>query len=502
MLTNPIHQVFGARQLSRRNPRGSRASRQSMASDSAMLSNIDERSTQFGGSRARSLSGSSAFLLNRNPASDGRASVAFDTGSAQGGTHSRADSSGMYTPTTPGANSAFSHPKGYQPMAAGPPKSGSVIGFKPEPFDPYYRPPRPRARTLETQQSGDGENTPAGPTGDAEPAVVGAATAGHPVPAYLGTARDDPDLEDSRPARKDYAVREVDFYYRVRGPALSHRVTRKLKTGPADPTGTVSSASGWFHRLLGGKTKEQGKGFEVVRSSRAPPPGLFPPAEGDEFHEPYRDDPDAPASEEAAGGHSRQISAVTASSYHDSEGDDTVREEDHDAEDTAEYAPQLPQIDAGGSIELPSRIGSRSSTNPPRRPTVPRKSSRRHTPRHSTDDSNPALESITGSSGSVARSQGTQGSEMLHPSDQQASRLPFTSSESGSRVSEGRTGSVASTASTIQRTVSNEPGTPSGLGFVVHHRAGASVHQAPGDHPITGSTAELVEQGTDSDSAQ
>lgn len=406
----------------------------------------------------------------------------------------------MYTPTTPGGNGNFSHPKGYQPIAAGIPKSGSVIGFKPGPFDPYYRPPRPRARTLEAQPSVDGDTLEAVPIDDAEPVAEGTVAAGHPLPAYLGTARDDQDLEDSRPGRKDYAVREVDFYYRVRGPALSHTGTRKLKTGPADPTGPVSSASGWFHRLLGGKTKEQGKGFEVVRSTRARPPGLFPPAEGDEYHEPYRDDPDAPVSEDTAGGHSRQISAMTASSYHDSEGDGIVREEDHDVEGTD--APQLPQIDVGDSIELPSRVGSRSSTFTSRRPTVPRKSSRRHTPSHSTDGPDLALMPITGSPNSVTRSHETQGSETLHPSDQQAGRLPFTSSESEGRISQGRSGSLASTASTIQRAVSNDQGTPSGLGFVAHHRAGASIHQAPGEHPITGSTAELVEQGNDSDSVQ
>ncbi|KAJ0374885.1 hypothetical protein COL26b_006901 [Colletotrichum chrysophilum] len=72
--------------------------------------------------------------------------------------------------------------------------------------------------------------------------------------------------------RADYSTREVDFYYGVRGPALnSEGVGRKLGTGPADPTGPMSSAAGWFRNFFGGKTKEKGKGFEVVRSSRMPP---------------------------------------------------------------------------------------------------------------------------------------------------------------------------------------------------------------------------------------
>ncbi|KAI8282665.1 hypothetical protein K4K59_007893 [Colletotrichum sp. SAR11_240] len=71
---------------------------------------------------------------------------------------------------------------------------------------------------------------------------------------------------------RNYSTREVDFYYGVRGPALnSEGVGRKLGTGPADPTGPMSSAAGWFRNFFGGKTKEKGKGFEVVRSSRMPP---------------------------------------------------------------------------------------------------------------------------------------------------------------------------------------------------------------------------------------
>jgi hypothetical protein len=72
--------------------------------------------------------------------------------------------------------------------------------------------------------------------------------------------------------RTDYSTREVDFYYGVRGPALnSDRPGRKLGTGPADPTGPVATAAGWFRNLFSGKTKEKGKGFEVVRSARMPP---------------------------------------------------------------------------------------------------------------------------------------------------------------------------------------------------------------------------------------
>lgn len=39
------------------------------------------------------------------------------------------------------------------------------------------------------------------------------------------------------------------------------------------------------------------------------------------------------------------------------------------------------------------------------------------------------------------------------------------------------------------------------MGYVAHHRAGASIHQLDSEHPLTGSTAELVEQTTDSESS-
>ncbi|CRG91568.1 putative membrane protein C1322,03 [Talaromyces islandicus] len=490
-----LTKVFGARQLSRRNPRSS--TRQSMASDAAMLANMDERSTPFGESRARSLSGSSAFLL-RNQVSDGRVSTAYDAGSAHGGTHSRAGSSGMYTPTTPGASSAFSHPAGYQPMTM--PKMASFLGLKPEAIDPYYRPPRPKSKAPETPVSGAGERTQNSSESDTEDNAGDQEHAGHAVPAaYLGAARDEPDLEDSRPNRKDYAVREVDFYYRVRGPALSHKGTRKLKTGPADPTGPVSSASGWFRRFMGGKTKEPSKGFEVVRSSRAPPAGLFPPAEDEEYHEPYRDEPDAQnPNKDGAGSHSRNVSGATASSNNDSD-----QAEGHGREEKTKDSFQLPQVDAGGSIELPSRVGSRSSVfTTSSRPPVPRKSSRRQTQMDGLDGVDPGLVAIPGSPEPIAgeATNHPMSSEMLQPSESQA-RLPFAASDSGSKHSHGdRSGSVASTSSTIQRTASAEPGRPSGMGYVVQHRAGASIHQPGSENTIAGSAAELVEQNADSES--
>ncbi|KAJ5109647.1 hypothetical protein N7532_002292 [Penicillium argentinense] len=264
-----LSKVFGMRQLSRREARGGIA-RQSMGSEAAMLANVDGRmSSQWEGSRPRSLSGSSGMLLNRATASEGRASAILDYASSQGGgSHSRAPSGNLY------ANS----PTAYT-GAGGSPSSSTFMAAHPR--DPYYRPPRPGAVRRDTQPGANDRSKRSSRTflkpsrsggadddlGDGPP-MSGRGT---PVPAYLPAPKDDMELEDPR-QRKDYAVREVDFYYRVRGPPLSHTGTRKLKTGPADPTGPVSSATGWFRNFFQGKTKDKGKGFEVVRSARAPPP--------------------------------------------------------------------------------------------------------------------------------------------------------------------------------------------------------------------------------------
>jgi hypothetical protein len=124
-----------------------------------------------------------------------------------------------------------------------------------------------------------------------------------PYPRTQHRGGSDLDLADPAPReRTDYAVREVDYYYGVRGPALSNAPARKLKTGPADPVGPVSSATTWFQRLVGGKRKDKGKGFEVVRSSRVPANKAREPLEDEEGQElqtsppmnylPYTDSPD------------------------------------------------------------------------------------------------------------------------------------------------------------------------------------------------------------------
>lgn len=362
------------RQLSRRVPRN-KAPRHSATSQAAILgTDLERTSTQLDGSRPRSLSGSSALLLGRGGRPE---SLGLEGGSSYGAAHSRSGST-QYTPTTPGGISAFSHGgTGYHSGGSGSPRAG-VIGFKHGPMDPYYRPPRQQRNTLDGPSGGRHRGLSiSNIEGEDSDQIEGPSMPGEdtPTPAYLRAPKEDPDgdVDDTERDRADYAVREVDFYYRVRGPALSKTPTRKLKTGPADPTGPVSSATGWFRGFFGGKTKDKAKGFEVVRSARAPPPGLIPAAERDEFPEHYEDEPDNPEGAPLAGPANRRESG----SLYDPAGEDNQHRRTMSAD-----PPTLPPIESSDAIELPSRTGSKNVSQKPtnlriRPPTVPRRSSKR-----------------------------------------------------------------------------------------------------------------------------
>lgn len=131
------------RQLSRRNPRRSGRARQSINSDAAMLAQeSDRKSLQWNGGRSRSMSGSSAILLNRQGASDVRTSVGLDSVSAGGAGD---------TPISGGA-SAFSYfPGGSQAAGHGATAGGIVNLRNAETADPYYRPPRQRRTTMDAR---------------------------------------------------------------------------------------------------------------------------------------------------------------------------------------------------------------------------------------------------------------------------------------------------------------------------------------------------------------
>jgi hypothetical protein len=390
-----LTKVFGKRDLAKRNHRHQRSS---MNSNAAMLAHDgNQGSIQLSGGRARSLSGSSAVLLN-GPYSGNRESVGFD-GFSQG----EYSHGGGTSPGTPGTNATpFTFLPGSTSSSRRP-----TMGTMLDNPDPYYRPPRARKHTMESitasltngrSQSADLTNTPYADRPDVESGDLGEGPSSWSpgkrsiTPAFLRMQRDDSDPSIERRNNTDYSVRESDFYYGLRGPALSSQPTRKLKTGPADPMGPVSSAAGWFKSLgfLAGKKKEKGKGFEVVRSTRMPPQMI---AEEEEEsppppQEPYHDSPAGSPSnkkkplQQDSPGAATGAGAIRPPSV--SESDQSSDEDYDDIPHTrvSDLAPTLGPIDTGGGIELPSRIGSRASRvsrNQPssRAPTIPRKSSRR-----------------------------------------------------------------------------------------------------------------------------
>jgi hypothetical protein len=335
--------------------------------------------------------------------------------------------------------------------------------------------------------------------------------------------------------KTDYAVREVDFYYGVRGGALSSG-TRKLKTGPADPTGPVSTATGWFKNLLGGKTKEKHKGFEVVRSARAPPPGLFPPPtpipEG-LSSEPYHDD--VQAEESHANRNAPRVASpisqrqVQRQSQNQSVYDDIPLDDSDDGEEPISPVstvpvrpPSLPLIESVGGIELPSRIGSEASrksrgkkaktqdTDVPAVPAIPRKSSRRQSGGGSQDRG--MARAALYPPGPVKHDKGSYQTS-------NANRIPFTSSQrSPVRAKRYSTGAESASSSVIRDGDENVPiqhhsytgqlrqsassalgshgadwrhDRPSNMGFVQQHRASDNIHYSPDSAEIEGSAAEI-----------
>lgn len=564
-LTNPpLFQVFGMRQLSRRNPRRGGRARHSVGSDAAILAqDSDRKSLQWNGGRSRSVSGSSALLLNSQGPGENRQSVGLDSAGSAGGAGD--------TPISGGASDFSYLPGGSQAAGQGRSAGGIVNLRSAETADPYYRPPRPRRRTLDADPphernrgswsgadwankrwSHHSPDLEGSPKPDAEgPSASGRGT---PLPAYLGGVRDrsDSDVEDPRQSKTDYATREVDFYYGVRGPALSNQPTRRLKTGPADPTGPVSSASGWIKSFFGGKTKEKGKGFEIVRSSKAPVVGRRTPSGAivPDGEAPYMDEPGAPQPQrsrdlalsdegDAIGAGTRHLpedeppSPLTSEDERDDPGS-TSDEDDwrsHRESQIPQFPPTLPTIETPGGIELPSRIASKASSRPTREstrrstrpPNIPRRSSRR--------DSSTDLDKVGGRLSTIAASppntpqRSTRFNEahsrshlMLQPPEENRRRLPFDpkhrssqsqdthkstggASVSSSMFSPGTQGTDEDAVGHVRHSSSvlgslapdlrNDR--PSSLGYVQQHRASDNIHTAGlGQPQMLGSSAEVV----------
>ena len=544
--------VFGMRQLSRRHPRRPNGPRQSVGSDAAILTQDgDQKSLQWNGSRSRSISASSAVLLKKQ-GGENRQSMGLESVSAGGPGDA---------PVSGGA-SAFSYILGGS-QSAGHTGGGGIVNLRnAEAADPYYRPPRPRRTTMEVAQprlhsrgsSADWANRrwsrhspdiEGSPLPRDSPRI---SRRGTPTPAHLGTTRErsDSDAEDPRQSKTDYATREVDFYYGVRGPALSNQPTRRLKTGPADPTGPVSSASGWIKSLFGGKTKEKGKGFEVVRSSRVPPTGhrtasgsLISPEQT-----PYTDETGALQHErnrdlalsdegDAIGAGTRHLPEDGGPSPLDSDvGSESgsISEEDWPTDRTShlsQFPPSLPIIEGAGGIELPSRIGSRASSKPTREstrkssrpPNVPRKSSKRDSSTDLGSFQATRLSTVTQSPLSTPQrntrnldADEADNSALLEP-PANTTRLPFGShKKSASRSTHLSTGGSSLNSSIYPSTTPDEQGKPLGharhsssvlgvqdfemgrptsMGYVQQHRASDHIHTT--SSPLVGSSAEVVD---------
>jgi hypothetical protein len=356
--------VFGMRQLSKRarrdRVRGSMASEATALTESKSMHNRD---------RSRSLSASSAMMLNAH-SPDQRGSVNFDSFS-QGEAGSTMTGGTSPGPSTPGGtHSPFSFIPGANSSTQG--RRVAPVSKGIEPTDPYYRPPRLRRPTLDAFQDPAQEmeepvkrsSQPPAATDVGEGPSAFSPNRGSITAAFLRNFRDDSESQIGNSPRKytDYSTRESDFYYGVRGPALSKtHGSRRLKTGPADPMSPIGSATGWFKGFFAGRTADKKKGFEVVRSTplhqlqeqdeEAPPPGA----------EPYQDSPEqsAAALDGVTGaGALRGLPRESEHSHYADEGPSSSRH----MRQLSNVPPMIAPITSMGSIHISNRSASNSSS--------------------------------------------------------------------------------------------------------------------------------------------
>ncbi|KAK1982592.1 integral membrane protein [Colletotrichum cereale] len=515
-----LSKIFGMRQLQRRTSRRGHGgpSRASHLSTAGMLDAEETSKTGYvmRGGRLRSESAGSGFLLR----SQQRSSSALDSIDPYTGHGRNFDSGSNFTPTTPGEVSTFSFLP--SPAAATRPPAAVTV----ESADPYYRPPRRRGDTL----NGSSTSLP-------HRASVADSRRYSQPGAHHGDVALDLEAQLSRgptPApqainlapRADYSTREVDFYYGVRGPALnSEGVGRKLRTGPADPTKPMATAAGWFRTMFGGKSKEKGKGFEVVRSSRMPPamraaadaeydaelpPEGIPVAMGVLRNGPIDSDDDEPKNKAARkrpenGDNAENLlsDGVSVLSY----GSEI---EEIGIPKVSDAPPTLPGIASSGSFKLPSRVPSKASRSASQKhgrqsesdiPEIPRKSSKRdsvtargHSPAPSFNLIPPT--SPTGPlSGEPSRGIPAQDSLVSSPNTE---RLPFERSESHQKRLSSNGSSIEEF--NICRTPSTER--PTSYGVVAQHSISRVDPGSDQQVDLLGASAELVdEQGPPSRSS-
>lgn len=505
----PLSRIFGARQLSRRTSRRGAQSRQSQLSSTAMLGGGETGKGGYispsGRVRSESAGSIGVLLHDRNQRSSSVLDVSsFDASMPP----SRLEGVRSFTPTTPGEASTHS----FLPSAAvGQSRNPMApILMADAPSDTFYRPPRRRRQTLENQSPHSrlrGSWATSGEWSQRRNSQIGGATLESPDADVVLDRGVAPAAYSSLnfPTRTDYATREVDFYYGVqRGSRLnSDAPQRKLGTGPADPTGPVATATGWFKNMFGGQRKEKGKGFEVVRSARMPPAMR---ATGGDY-----EDTDPPEGTPVAMG-------VLRNGPIDSDSDDGIRKPDPataspevpatarllddgmsdrssadeiEAPRRLESAPVLPGLESGESFQAPSRKVSKASHISGRPltaadediPDVPRKSSKRRS------------EVISGLTLDMGPSDGRQ----LQPSpiiEQQLpqaapSRLPFERHLSSSPDRATTMSSTGETDDYDMHRVSSDNRQTS-IGKVNH----GNINRFPSDHrgKVVGSTAEFVDR--------
>ncbi|KAK3695197.1 hypothetical protein B0T22DRAFT_97138 [Podospora appendiculata] len=476
-----LSKIFGMRQLSRRTSRRRNGpSRQSQLSSSAML-DVDEPSKAgyvMPGGRVRSESaGSMGVLMQQHQ----RSSSGLDNFSVDAPVRNLESGASSFTPTTPGEASMFS----FLPSPSTSARHQGPLGMQ-QAADPYYRPPRHRRPTLDISSSPTARTGGSWASGDWFPKRSSQLAAGG---VALGDSLE-PDGPVSRSAtpvphaqsssspfdpRTDYSTREVDFYYGVRGQRLnSDAPGRKLGTGPADPTGPIASATGWLRNLLGGKSKEKGKGFEVVRSSRMPMR-----ARGGEF------DDDAPDGVPMAMG-------VLRNGPIESDDEDETRQKKNqvahatapeadllDAEGEPRELDEL-EVDGDMGISLPDKTQSKpsqaaghpSQDGLPPVPAVPRKSSKR-TPEHSPRPSVNTIPLIQSSN--------------LAPATAASSRLPFERTPSQKRLSGSSMGATTEDLSQIEL---REPSGADGTSYGVVHQG--NINRVDRDADLLSSSAEII----------
>ncbi|KAF9869779.1 integral membrane protein [Colletotrichum karsti] len=511
-----LSKIFGMRQLQRRTSRRRNGpSRASQLSTTGMLDADETSKTGYimRGGRLRSESAGSGFLLR----SQQRSSSALDSIDPYTGQVRNFDSASNFTPTTPGEVTSFSFLP--SPAAATRPPAAVTV----ESADPYYRPPRRRGDTINGSSTSLNRNSVAESRRYSQAGThLGEAAAD--LEAQRGPTPAPPQAINLTP-RADYSTREVDFYYGVRGPALnSEGVGRKLGTGPADPTGPMSSAAGWFRNFFGGKTKEKGKGFEVVRSSRMPPamraaanaeyvaeppPEGIPVAMGVLRNGPIESDDDEPKSKTARKAAQNGETAQNSDNLLNDDGLSVASSESEieavSIPKVADAPPTLPGIASSGSFKLPSRVASKASRQASQRhrrrstesdtPEIPRKSSKRdsgmmtrgHSPTPSFNLIPPT--SPTGPLPGLSSGEVTQmpGSLTSSPAP---GRLPFERSNSHQKRLSSNGSSLEEF--NIRRTPSTDR--PTSYGVVAQHSISRVDPGSDQEVDLLGTSAELVDE--------